>query len=613
MDQTAYINEELKGRMLRHVSAIWGVRNTDALDPLVRLLVEAIAGELQKTHHEIDNFEKRILEKIAILLTPGILSSPYPAHAVVHAQPIESTHTVSTKTHFFHSKKIANEKEPPHDLFFTPVVDMKLFNGYVKYIVSGSKAFVMDSPLQKSIYINGQQRTEYNNSIWVGLKLDDNIKNLEKLSFYIDFKNTGYKQQLFALFHSSQWFVDKHQLQMGKGTMYNHALKKAELFTDFDTMHLLEKEIAHLYDEQFISIEDATFQINEQTRTRHPKEFEAIFNRGDLVKFTEDLLWVRIVTPSIVEERMLIDMFVSINAFPVLNRKLNKLHYRLKSITNIIPIKSSQYDYFIAVDSLKDAFGKTYKQIPYSEDDNELTGTYSIRKSGTERIDARSSKEYLRYLIELVRDESVAFASYGQDTITSLSKELDKILAQIEQRVKQSKSLHTDSHYYVTVESSNNTEVFFMDYWTTNSIHANSIHAGVKLHLYEGTEIKAGSTVFLSTTSGGKGGLEPARHVDAYKYAVLSHNKIVTVEDIKAFFYYELGDKIDQVNVRKGLINSENPKEGLIRCVEIELIKKKSGVPDLDPAEWESLLNRLKSKMELRSSLNMNFVLKLSE
>lgn len=610
MDHTAYINEELKGRMLRHASAIWGVRNTDALDPLVRLLVEAIAGELQKTHHEIENFEKRILEKISILLTPGILSAPYPAHAVVHAQPVESTHWITSKTHFFHSKKISNEKEPPQDLFFTPVVNTKLFNGYINYIVSGNKAFVMDSPLQKSIYLNGQQRTEHNNSIWLGMKIDPNITDLRKLNFYIDFKNTGFKKQLFSLFQSSSWYIGKHKLKTNRGTMYNEALKKAELFADFDTMHLLEREIAHLYDEQFVTIEDDV-EIEASLLVRYPEEFSSIFSAGDLSKFTEPLLWVKIVTPSLVEERMLIDMFVSINAFPVLNRRLNKLQYRLKSITNIIPIKSEQYNYFISVDSLRDTLNKEYKQIPYSHTDNELTGTYSVRKSGTERIDSRSSKEYLRYLIELVRDESVAFASYGQDTITALIKELDKILAQIEQRVKQSKSTNTDSHYYVTIESSSKNEAYFLDYWTTNSIHANSIHAGVKLHLYEGSEIKSGSMVFLSTTSGGKGSLEPSRHVDAYKYAVLSHNKIVTVEDIKAFFYYELGDKIEQVNVRKGLLNSTNPKEGLVRCVEVLLTKKKTGTVDLDPSEWESILNRLKSKMELRSSLNMAFSLVL--
>ncbi|HTF81971.1 MAG TPA: type VI secretion system baseplate subunit TssF, partial [Cytophagales bacterium] len=476
MEQTLYINEELKGRMLRHVSAIWGIRNTDALDPLVRLLVEAIAGELQKTHHEIENFEKRILEKIAILLTPGILSAPYPAHAVVHAQPVETTHHIDTKTHFFLSKKITNEKEPPHDLFFTPVVDTKLFKGQIKYMVSGNKAFVMDNPLQKTIFLTGQARSEHSNAIWLGLQLDHNIKAIDNLSFYIDFKNISYKKQLFSLFHSSNWFIGEHKLKVGKGNMYNLALNKAALFADFDTMHLLEREVAHLYDEHFITIEDP-YKLQANDASKYPTEFASIFTNSDLAKFTDPLLWVKVVTPSLVEERMLIDMFVSINAFPVLNRKLNKLQYRLKSITNIIPIKSEQYEYFVSVDNLKDSSNKEYKQIPYAHHDNELTDTYSVRKSGTERIDSRSSKEYLRYMIELVRDESVAFSSYGQDTITALIKELDKILAQMEQRVKQSKSVHTDAHYYVTVESITKNETYFLDYWTTNSIHANSIHA----------------------------------------------------------------------------------------------------------------------------------------
>src|SRR5690606_12749061 len=115
-----------------------------------------------------------------------------------------------------------------------------------------------------------------------------------------------------------------------------------------------------------------------------------------------------------VEERILIDLFVSINAFPVINRKLKDFFHRLKGVTNIIPFTTESYEYFLSVHSLRDSTEKSYRQIPFTTDDQEMIGTYSIRQSGTERIDPRASKEYLKYVVDLVRDESAAFSSYGQ-------------------------------------------------------------------------------------------------------------------------------------------------------------------------------------------------------
>lgn len=607
-------HDDIKGRMLRHASAIWGVQNIDALDPLVKILVEALAGELQKTHYDIGNFEKRILEKVAQLMTPAILSAPYSAHAIACAQPVDPTHIISQKTHFLYLKKVFSEKESLLNVFFTPAGKVKLFDGHIKYLVSGDKAFMMNTPMQKVIQIKGNSTLDSARSIWIGLKLNTEIENLHNLSFYFDFKNTGNRQALFSIFHLSKWFLGKNELTISKGPSYLDILPKNDLFADFDTMHLIEKEVRHLYDDQFVTISDhESLLVPSENFCKYPYEFNSLYSKSDLANFKDDLLWIKIVTPVLMDEKLLMDLIIAINAFPVLNRRLKDFLYRLKGITNIIPIQTEPFESFLSVDSLRDSSDKNYLQIPFAEDEKTNLGTYSVRKSGTERVDPRASKEYLAYLIELIRDESAAFSSYGQDTVINLVKDLDKLLAQLGQRIRQHKNSQDDAHYYLSVEYPKTQEAFFMDYWINNSFHANGIHAGAKLNLYRGTEIKSDSILLLSTSQGGKGALEPARHMEAYKYAILSHNKIVTVEDIKAFCLFEVGDKIENVIVRKGLLKSENPREGLIRCVEVMLEKKSNPVNSLEDAEWAELIKILESKIELRSALNLKFKLLLKE
>jgi hypothetical protein len=463
------------------------------------------------------------------------------------------------------------------------------------------------------MFLNGQYNPETSRNIWVGIQLHPEVKDLDQLCFFFDFKNTDNKKQLFRIFHSCDWYFKGKKIKTHNGLCYQDGEKLKDIFSDYDPMLLIEREVRHLYDEHFVTLTDEDLAIGDNSNFQlYPDEFASVFMRSDLAKFKDNLIWIKIVTPTQIEERVLIDLYLTINAFPVINRKLRDFIYRFKGVSNIIPVETDEYEYFLSVQSLRDGFNKEYKQIPYSEAEQEKTGTYSVRKSGTERIDSRSAREFLMYLVELMRDESAAFSSYGQDAVNNMLKELDRILAMLEQRIKKNNP-HADTGHYVSVDYENRDDAFFLNYWVTNSIYGNGIHAGTKLAIYQGSQVKNGTIQFLTNTLGGKMALEPARHIDAYKYAMLSHNKIVTVEDIKAFCFYELGDRIADVGIRKGLVIGENPKQGLVRCVDVILKKKKRLTGEPDETEWGIILNSLKSKMELRSSLNLNIRFLLDE
>jgi len=79
-----FTKEAIKARMLQNAANLWEVKNPLALDPFVRLLVEAFSTEVFRAANESQNIEGRILDKIARLLTPTLHTMPHAAHAIMH-------------------------------------------------------------------------------------------------------------------------------------------------------------------------------------------------------------------------------------------------------------------------------------------------------------------------------------------------------------------------------------------------------------------------------------------------------------------------------------------------------------------------------------------------
>src|SRR5215212_7178594 len=93
--------DAITARMVRHALRYWGIKNPDELDPVVKLIMEALSSELYQFSNDIKNSETRILEKISDLLAPDLLACPHPAHAILHALPAEPSERLTSVSHFY--------------------------------------------------------------------------------------------------------------------------------------------------------------------------------------------------------------------------------------------------------------------------------------------------------------------------------------------------------------------------------------------------------------------------------------------------------------------------------------------------------------------------------
>jgi hypothetical protein len=260
---------------------------------------------------------------------------------------------------------------------------------------------------------------------------------------------------------------------------------------------------------------------------------------------------------------------------------------------------------FLAIKNVYGLDNKEYKQSNGTEDKKNIPGTFSVREGGIERFDSRNAKEYIEYLIELLRDESSSFSAFGADFIYSIIKDMNQNIALIEQKLKQNINQIKNTPAYLFITPHTEGENIFVQYWSTLGVEANNLRQGTKMELYLGNDLDSKSLFLLSNTFSGRNKLDAQQKLDAYKYALTTRNRIVTLEDIKSYCWKELGDKIVYVTIEKGLAISPMPQEGIINTLDVYLLANNEAVSEEDQLEAE--ISKLKIGLEDNAVTDYNF------
>ena len=295
-----------------------------------------------------------------------------------------------------------------------------------------------------------------------------------------------------------------------------------------------------------------------------------MFSDADLQKLNKKLLWIKIVFPVGLTQSSLDELYVYTNAFPVIDRRLVDIKPRVKSGSNIIPLRTTGAEQFLAVKSLADD-RRQYQATPFRKTEEEQTGTYTLRSGGVERFDGRDAKEFISYLLELLRSESAAFSAFGNDFIASTLREVNQKIALMEQKVGALSESNGEVSHYIIAKPNEGSDRMYVEYWVTLAELANVIRSGTRLQEYSSAKIRSDSMFLLSSTMGGKNRLKPEERVNAFKYGLMTRNRIVTKEDIRNFCFYELGSRISKVSVDKGFEISLHPQQSFQRTIDVTI------------------------------------------
>ncbi len=605
--------EQIKERLLKRTAEIWGVDEFGleaSFDPIISLFYDTLSHELVRISDSIKSSRTRITERLVDLLTPEVSTLAKPAHAIMHCVPVESKEVVSEFSQFIYKKREEvvdiQSRKIVKDYFFSPTGNFSVSNCNIKYIIGQKKGTSFDQ-LRMNSFIDNEKdyiKSPEFNTFWLGVETHKELDTLHNVMLYFN-STGGVKKELFLNnLENSKWEMGGNRLKIKKG--YNIDKNQIISYKNYINESIQIKlpfyynEINSFHEKYFINIDDKQAIVD--LKRKYPEEFRDFINAESLEKFNEELVWIKVSMSPIIDQQVINNLHCYTNCFPVLNKKLIHVNQRSQRAINIIPLNIGN-DYFLDIQQIDTTEGNEY----LSQDREKLTSNKDLksylRYGGISRFDERDASELLHYLLDVLKEDSVAYKAIGDDFINNNILQLRQIIARIEQKVENKQFVKSKSPYLIIDYDKSKSAIFdsfFVSYWVTNGEKANKIHPFVSLRQYKGSFFQNNSVQFVTGTMGGENEPKASDKIYAYRENVLSKGRIVTNQDIINHCFNHYKTAITDVDIKKGVQVQQNSAVGYSPTVDIHLTKNKE--VEFNDEDWSYLKESLKNTLEIKSA-----------
>ena len=603
---------DIKNRMIKKAAEMWGVTPSDidsTFDPVVSLLIGACATELSKISGDISNSQNRIAEKLIDLISPNTVTGAKPAHAIVHAMPVEPHAEVLPADQLIAKKRIKNLDGNVFfkKAYFSPIKNFKLVNAHIQYALTGNTSIQFEK--EKKVMDSRRIRLADNATVpeatlFLGIPKTETKTSLKNTNIYFEIGDMSYQELFYNQLKQAEFYYNDQPIEISFGLRTPQAIDRDNINEIFSSgsqkNYSAENETESLYKKNYVKI------LSDCLLNKPVKSFDFL-SHIDLEEHEDfkEYQWLKIVFPSTVSIKMLSNIYAALNTFPALNRRLENTSYSLKEFSNIVPFSSS--DIFLDVKKVSNDSGKTYSVL--TKDNTSKKGTFAIRDKNISRLDSRKAKDYLINLLDLLKNESAAFSTLGYENLQSNILKLNQNISALEDRVSEM-NIETEEVHYLSLNPYYRKETIFIDYWTTIGEEANLLKVNTKLEVYKGVDIDAQKCFLVTSSQQGKNSLSEQEKLFSYRRALLSRDRIVTKEDVKALCFDICGTKIESVTLSKEFKTHFDYNKGLIPTIVIT-IKRKNDVKTKDN-EWIMIKNNILSVLKEKATSLFPYYIKLT-
>lgn len=616
LDQNIYSKESVKARMLQNATKVWGLKSPQSLDPFVKLLIDAFSTEVFKANNEIQTVNARILEKLAKLLTPSIYTHPVPAHAVAFTNPTESTEVLLEHTEFFFRKQmvstVKSESDKQINIPFTPVGNVRINKAQTSVMFVGNTCYGIDDRLNKVPIARFQGRPEDYRKITIGINVSkySSEKFPKNLSIYCSNPAFEHIDFVYKLLPYITVTSNNNPLFIREGLTYlkdNVTDGYEQIFKEQSIQNKIVEDVKSIYHHKFIEIKG----ISESLFTEEgklPENLSFLDYKEEINKYLDGkkFLWLTFEFPPQFSAEILDNFSFVLNAFPIYNRGWKKTEYSLDIMGNNIPLVTDDGEHFLYVDEVQDGDGRRYTEIPFTPSDDLKKGLYTVRKGGMERFSNRNAVDMIASVLELTRDEIAAFSLLNRDNVKGILSEMSDRMKSMIQKVNNAKRSIKQELNYVIMEPVDKTDHTYASFWVTHSTLANHMRPGTELS----NQLKSQMLVLLTETIGGAEEQKGTDSIQAYKYALTTRDKIISLEDVKNYCRMVLKDELKEVRVTRGTMISNKPKEGFVRTVEVEIIPQNYSF--YGRMYWENMANMLRNRIISKAIDGIEYLVKVS-
>lgn len=597
----------VKSRLTRQAAELWGYSEADldGFDPLVHLLLEACAVEFEKIGQELHNTQYRLVERLASLLNPDVVDVPHPAHAVAQARAREAVVQLPDDAQFVFSPPTVGRQASGRELFFSPLQATRLVSGAVRCLATDTTIWQIEASGQKRVVAQALvPAPAAHRRLWVGLELPAGEVHFDDLVFYFDWLNEPRRAAYAAFLPGEQWLLGRTELRASQGLpepLQPVGSAAGALNSEYNSLRRIEQQVRELYAPGFVRLTGPAGTLAAYVPQPYPAELADRFDPAtELKTLTQPLTWLEVRFAHALPPEAFEQLVCALNCFPVLNRRLHKALFRLQPALNLFPLTSEEA--FLAVRDVYSLSNVAYRPTTLADLNEGATDTYTLRTHGVGRFDTRTGREALRELLELLRDESRAFTAAGTDFIGSILRELDQNLARLEERLDRTRAAEQPVPYLLLRPQDVNDSVY-LEYWSSNGEAANRLAAGSHLRVHDGRYLD--EVRLMTTTSGGRERPRPEERTHALRRNLLARNRLVTLADIKAACWTELGQHLAAVDVAKAFQTGATPAAGFVRCIRVTLTPL---VPNrLSGPEWQQASQALHAVLAGQSALNLPY------
>ena len=595
--------ERIKDQMVNTAARLWGIEESEIehnFDPLALLLIEACAAELEKIGNNINDSHKRLLNYLAEIIVPDSLYGSIPASGIVQAMPLESFAEVGLESAFYLTQKIhrpVTNTTETIDFYLSPIGKFRLINATATYMVSGNKLFRIKENSSKELLFS-PERMNNSNEIWLALNADKSVNSLNGLNIYFDLRsNSSAKNFYNSLSYAKGWMNETAiEIHSGFGTNEGIGIDQKEiLLTGDDRTSKVNRKTAFIYQNRFLQISDPAKIVPGVVPLSWQEKFPP-----DIIKQIEGekLVFIKLELPQFFPQEVFDIVTCNINAFPVVNKKINSFNYRTDDWLNIIPVPVTGTFFDLA--SVKSEKGELYKIRPSAATDALVAGEVIVRTSGVGKTSSQEVRDMINNITETIRDQSAYFGQISNEVILGRLREIGKILTGLEDNILTTADKKPEYHYLM-LRPKKNGEMISVNYWATNGSDANNIKAGVSLTGANNTLLNIKKSHTLTSFSGGNHAVTEVEKRTILRQQLLSGGKIISAEDVKLLCGQLYGNKLKKVEVEKAVQVSNKPGEGFTRTIDV-ILTYSNLVADPMSSEMDNLSRELEFVLQNNAS-----------
>lgn len=573
----------IKERLLDRALDLWGIEDERQLDPVVDLLLEAVAFESFQLEETLARADAALLGRLSRLLIPQKWMLPRPAHGLLSVHPKSGEHLMelSPHDHFSVNRVVQGVKSPP--LFFTPLYATQLLDAQIRYRLWGTQLEELGRRRCYTEQAFAEEDRLGDHTLYLGIQIaEENLVHTDRLRLAI----LPERGELLPFLSEIQAFdACEHPL-----VIQSQNIPEAS-YEGHYVQDLKEHYCHYLYE---IELQESKASCS--LTSLFPKLKEELHELHDVAS---QLYWIRLEFPAVFTLDDMASMGVHLNTVPVINRRLIRKLHSLEREGRILSLSTSDQGHFLSIESLEDNLGKVYIPRERSYEAGAL-GVYSLYFGDLERFDASDAQRQLRRVLQLVREEGNAFSAVDNSSFASVLKELQDRLTTLEKTVGKMQSESGPSKAFLMTMPEAEAEHLALSYWESTGGLANGLSPQDIIQSLEPDKFDSASIRLRTKTKGGRAAETEDMLIAHLRYGLLSKERIVTREDVKSYLKHRLGITLKQVDLRDGVTISQDPNKGLVRCTDVFLELVKQGI-ELNEEEQAHLSSRLETELKERS------------